>query len=229
MSDKFKPLKPDLWAPLTKEEQARFDSFKDDMAMQNKFQRFDVYYDGMDASPDGVWVKYDDVQSALESANAEILALKELVSKNNCMPFDAYYKTCEVVNGQLELENKKLTETAYVADILSQKNSVMLEEVGRLTDAVPDWKANFEEVNAINASLNQWLQASNDENAKLAEQLAICDRAIESLSDDRTEAYEIIDKLEAAFNKIGMLAMSETAYTSEFTEQAKAIVQKALK
>lgn len=130
------------------------------------------------------------------------------------------------------------------------------------------------------------------ENKKLSEQLVICDRAIESLTNDRTEAYEIIDKLEAenkkltdeilklvkendtlihnseleaaahidtlakleksiaalqvqteqatilaridnkyveALNKIGMLGMSEHAYTSEFTERVRSIITEALK
>ena len=43
------------------------------------------------------------------------------------------------------------------------------------------------------------------------------------------ELQQINQKLIYALNRIGMLAMSEYAYTSEFTEKCKAIVQTALK
>lgn len=124
--------------------------------------------------------------AALEAANADAEKVQQSLMK--CIEI-------------LEDKNKKLSDAAYVADILSQKNKVMMEEIDRL----------------------------QNENKKLSEQLVICDRAIESLANDRTEAYEIIDKLEAALNKIGMLGMSEHAYTSEFTERVRNIVTEALK
>lgn len=43
------------------------------------------------------------------------------------------------------------------------------------------------------------------------------------------QLQEINVKLTKALNRIGMLAMSEYAYTSEFTEKCKGIVQNALK
>lgn len=40
----------------------------------------------------------------------KIERLKKQYLESSCAPFDAYYKTCEVLNGQLEQENAKLKE-----------------------------------------------------------------------------------------------------------------------
>lgn len=70
----------------------------------------------------------DSLWDKIKELEAECELLKEYISKNECMPFDAYYKTCEVVNGQLMEENAALiAENTRLHKCLSLKDRLLTE------------------------------------------------------------------------------------------------------
>lgn len=179
--------------------------------MENKFKEFWIFKGTSNFCSE--LVMNDEYAFAKDKPDGfyDIVATKDTVEGGIHM---VDYAALESANAEF-----KLLKT-YYDDLYAQAKG---DELGKLQHELAYHKE-------LEARYNQLLEeTSAKELVRLQTELNICDQAIESLSNDRTEAYEIIDKLEAALNKIGMLAMSEYAYTSEFTTKVVGIVREVLK
>ncbi len=168
--------------------------------MENNIQRFDVYYDGMDANPDGLWVKYDDMQSALESANAEITALKSELNE---------------YDPNLSEEKSRLSPQRFI-DALKAENEELREELANLKSD----REHLETVNNTWAKRDGLLQSEitklkEEISAEKADKQRVIDIGVnmQRCVNDKVEAENA--KLRVALERIGKYSSREAEIARE--------------
>lgn len=191
----------------------------------------------------GYHATISELKAALESANAENELLKH---ENRCLEHESGKFLTDKICYQesfdaYKSENKKLSNECKKLNVLMDTR---LLEIVRLNSKITELEATqkllyLQNINYEPSEEDFYEAQLEAENQKLRDKIT---ELKEDIREDRVKPDDYLylatvnkaleaenTTLTAALNKIGILGMSEHAYTSEFTERCKAIVQGVLK